>query len=99
MFRNLFLSLILSFVCVSAFVPGSSRSSATTKLSMTRLRLQMDLIIKIPLSSQSISNEVIDAKQLYLYNSAGRRPLMGGNWKLNPRSVASATKLAEEVKL
>jgi len=54
-------------------------------------------IIKIPLSSQCISNEVIDDNQLCMYNSAGRRPLMGGNWKLNPRSVAAATKLAEDV--
>ena len=54
-------------------------------------------IIKIPLSSQCISNEVIDDNQLCIYNSAGRRPLMGGNWKLNPRSVSAATKLAEDV--
>ena len=29
----------------------------------------------------------------------GRRPLMGGNWKLNPRKVSDAVGLATEVKL
>ena len=27
----------------------------------------------------------------------GRRPLMGGNWKLNPRKVSDAVGLATEV--
>lgn len=27
----------------------------------------------------------------------GRRPLMGGNWKLNPKTAADATTLATEV--
>ena len=31
--------------------------------------------------------------------SGGRRPLMGGNWKLNPQSVIKATALATEVNL
>lgn len=29
----------------------------------------------------------------------GRRPLMGGNWKLNPRKVSDAVGLATEVRL
>ena len=29
--------------------------------------------------------------------SMGRRPLMGGNWKLNPRKVSDAVGLATEV--
>ena len=31
--------------------------------------------------------------------SGGRRPLMGGNWKLNPSTVTKATGLATEVKI
>ena len=31
--------------------------------------------------------------------SGGRRPLMGGSWKLNPPSVIKATALATEVKI
>ena len=27
----------------------------------------------------------------------GRRPLMGGNWKLNPKTVAGATSLAADL--
>lgn len=96
MFRNILLSLLLSFVCVSAFAPAS-RAGSSTKLSMSRLIFKMAMM-KIPLSSQSISNEVIDDKlHPFMHDSAGRRPLMGGNWKLNPRSVAAATKLTEEV--
>jgi hypothetical protein len=30
--------------------------------------------------------------------SMGRRPLMGGNWKLNPRKVSDAVGLATEVR-
>ena len=31
-------------------------------------------------------------------HSMGRRPLMGGNWKLNPRKVSDAVGLATEVR-
>jgi len=30
-------------------------------------------------------------------SSGGRRPLMGGNWKLNPKTLKDATKLASEM--
>ena len=34
---------------------------------------------------------------LLCHDSMGRRPLMGGNWKLNPKSVAGATSLAADL--
>lgn len=34
---------------------------------------------------------------LFLFCSDGRRPLMGGNWKLNPTTLEAATKLAKDL--
>ena len=63
---------------------------------MTRINSLNMAIMKIPLISNSISNEIID-DDFSLINSAGRKPLMGGNWKLNPRKVSDSVKLASEV--
>ena len=57
---------------------------------MTRLNMA---ILKIPFTTNSISSEIID----YFNSSDGRKPLMGGNWKLNPRTVKAATDLATDV--
>ena len=96
MFLNILISFLIVLVSVSSFAPSSIRQNSVSRLSMTRL-LNM-AIMKIPLSSQCTSSEIIDENQLCINNnSSGRRPLMGGNWKLNPRSVNAATTLASEV--
>ena len=72
---------------VSAFAPLGRVVASVSSLEMTRFD-----VLRIPLSSIAMSTEMIPVN-----NSAGRKPLMGGNWKLNPRSVAAASSLTSEV--
>lgn len=48
---------------------------------------------------RSETKNVVNANNNSSYGfSMGRRPLMGGNWKLNPRKVSDAVGLATEVR-
>ena len=46
-----------------------------------------------------LTNELFTVNKItiFLLNSSGRKPLICGNWKLNPRTVAASSSLASEV--
>lgn len=94
MFQSTIISLAFSVISVQAFISTGHKDSSSARLSMIRLRMA---VIKIPLTSNSISTEIIDDDTFNINNSDGRKPFMGGNWKLNPRSVLASTDLASQV--
>ena len=93
---SLIYAIAFGLVTVTAFQSSSNGATTSTRLSMTRLKMAL---IKIPLTSNCISNEIIDDDHFCLNNSSGRKPFMGGNWKLNPRTLSASTTLVAEVQL
>ncbi len=90
---NLIVVFAINIIGAIAFAPIHQRR-ASSHLSMIRLKMS---ILKIPMTSHTISNEIIDDNTSCINVSDGRKPFMGGNWKLNPRSLSAATTLAAEV--
>jgi hypothetical protein len=75
-----------------------------TDWQLCRKKLKEEVLFKSNITRaqmKSCTNSVVNANikiTLPPVFSMGRRPLMGGNWKLNPRKVSDAVGLATEVR-